>query len=47
MEEFDFKPSEKIERDILIISAIAVENSEISNGDILTHTHPYDSDGVS
>jgi hypothetical protein len=47
MEEFDFKPTEKIESDILIISAIALENSEIRDTEILTHTYPYDSDGVS
>jgi hypothetical protein len=47
MEEFVLMPTDKIERDILIISAIAVENSEISNKEILTHTYHYDSDGVS
>ena len=46
-EESEFKPTEKIEREILIISAIALENLEICKDEILTHTYPYDPDGVS
>lgn len=47
MDEIEFKPTEKIEREILIIAAVALENSEICPGEMLTHTYPYDSECMS
>ena len=47
--EFDnFKITEKIEREVMIVGAIALENEEIKDNEtVLAHTLQYDSEGVS
>lgn len=48
MESDNFKITEKIEREVMIIGAIALENEEIKdNQNVLAHTLQNDSEGVS
>ena len=48
MESENFSLTEKIEREVLIVGAIALENEEIKDNEtMLAHTLQYDSEGVS
>ena len=46
--EVNFKPTENIEREVMVVGSLALENEEISEiENILSHTLHFDSEGIS